>query len=368
MIRLDQVKKSYGDKEVLRDVTLEVGKHELLSLVGPSGCGKTTTLNIIAGLSQPDEGTVLIDNALVDGQVGKRVVHVNPSERKVGYVFQDYALFPHMTVRENISYGLKARDLPRKHVNERTRTLLQLIGLLDYSGHYPSQLSGGQKQRIALARALATEPDILLLDEPLAALDPRTRESLRVELRKMLSALDVTTIYVTHELAEAYAVSDRIAVMGSGRIEQTGHRDEIFTKPNSAYVAQFLGQNVYRGKVVNDAFQTLTVEVNGISIYAHSIDGVNHEDVLVTIKPEDVVLYSTSCASGSKPPGNNSSMLEGTVVEIVRLRSMAEVLVDVGFLVKSMMTVNSLEELALREGKRVWVLLNKESLGISLIT
>jgi ABC-type Fe3+/spermidine/putrescine transport system ATPase subunit len=337
-------------------------------LVGPSGCGKTTTLNIIAGLSQPDEGTVLIDNALVDGRIGERIVHVTPSERKVGYVFQDYALFPHMTVRENVSYGLKARHLQREHVKKRTHSLLELVGLLDHSEHYPAQLSGGQKQRIALARALATEPDILLLDEPLAALDPRTRESLRVELRKMLGTLDVTSIYVTHELAEAYAVSDKIAVMGSGRIEQTGHRDEIFTKPNSAYVAQFLGQNVYRGKAVNHTFETLTIEVNGIAISAHSIDSVKRGDVLVTIKPEDVLLDSDLGASRSKHVGNNSSILEGTVVEIVRLRSMVEVLVDVGFPVKSMMTVNSLEGLALREGKRVRVILNKDSVGISLIT
>jgi len=368
MIRLDRVRKSYGEKEVLRDITLEVGKHEILSLVGPSGCGKTTTLNVIAGLSQPDAGTVLIGNVLVDGRVGERILHVNPSERKVGYVFQDYALFPHMTVRENVSYGLRARHLPRKRVSERTHTLLDFVGLLDHSEHYPAQLSGGQKQRIALARALATEPDILLLDEPLSALDPRTRESLRVELRKMLGRLDITSIYVTHELAEAYAVSDRIAVMGSGRIEQTGHRDEIFTKPNSAYVAQFLGQNVYSGKVVDDTVRGLTIEVNGIQILAHNIDGVNRGHVLVTIKPEDVLLYSQQSEIGSKSPRDKSNLLEGTVVEIVRLRSMAEVLVDVGFPVKSMMTVNSLEELALREGKKVWVVLSKESLAISLIT
>ena len=240
------VKKSYGSKEVLKGVSLEVGRRELLCLVGPNGSGKTTTLNVVAGLSPPDEGTVLIDDVIMDGQDGRRTVHVNPSERKIGYVFQDYALFPHMTVRQNISYGLRARHIAKREVQERTQGLLEFVGLLDHSEHYPYQLSGGQKQKTALARALAIEPEILLLDEPLAALDLRTRESLRVELKRILGSLEVTSIYVTHELAEAYEVSDRIAVMGPGRIEQTGSREEVFSKPNP-YVAQFLGRNAYNG-------------------------------------------------------------------------------------------------------------------------
>jgi len=246
MLRLSNVKKSYGGKEVLRDITLEVRKHELLCLVGPNGAGKTTTLNIVAGLCRPDEGSVIINDVLMDGRERNRLVHVSPSERKVGYVFQDYALFPHMTVSENISYGLKSRHLPEQEVKKRTHTLLEFVRILDHSEHYPHQLSGGQKQRTALARALAIEPEILLLDEPLAALDLGVRKSLRVELKKILGALEVTSIYVTHELTEAYEISDRIAVMGPGRIEQTGSCDEVFSRPNS-YVAQFLGQGIHNG-------------------------------------------------------------------------------------------------------------------------
>ena len=246
MIRLSMIKKSYGSKQVLEEVNLEVGKRELLCLVGPNGSGKTTTLNIVAGLCPPDEGTVLINNVLMDGRAGNHLVHVNPSERKIGYVFQDYALFPHMTVRENISYGLKARHMQKEERQKRTQGLLELVGLPEHSEHYPYQLSGGQKQKTALARALAIEPEVLLLDEPLAALDLRTRESLRVELKRILGSLEITSIYVTHELAEAYEVSDRIAVMGVGRIEQTGSRDEVFSKP-TPYVAQFLGQNTNNG-------------------------------------------------------------------------------------------------------------------------
>jgi molybdopterin-binding protein len=365
MIRLDRIKKSYGPKEVLKDVTLEVKKHELLSLVGPSGCGKTTTLNVVAGLCQPDEGTVLLDNVLVDGRPKRRLVHVNPAERKVGYVFQEYALFPHMKVRENISYGPESRHLSKIEVKKRTESLLRFVGLQDHAEHYPDQLSGGQKQRIAIARALAPEPDILLLDEPLAALDPRTRESMRVELKKILGTLEITTIYVTHELGEAYAVSDKIAVMGHGIIEQTGRRDEIFAKPNSPYVAEFLGQNIYNGKVVSDTAQASTIEINGISISAKPTGEMNNRTVLVTIRPEDILLSSKATAGDQKWNSSRYNNLDGTIVEIVRMRSTAEVKVDVGFLVKSVITVSALEELGLREGERVCVHLNGDSVGIS---
>jgi molybdopterin-binding protein len=363
MIKLDQVKKSFGRKQVLRGVTLEVGNHELLSLVGPSGCGKTTTLNIVAGLCQPDEGSVVIDDVLFNGMDGKRLVHVNPSERKVGYVFQEYALFPHMTVSNNISYGMKARHRSEKEVKERTRTLLQFVGLLDHAQHYPPQLSGGQKQRIALARALAIDPDVLLLDEPLAALDPRTRQSLRTDLKKMLGTLEVTSIYVTHELAEAYTISDKIAVMGPGRIEQTGHRDEIFAKPNSEFVAQFLGENVFNGKVIDTSGPSPTIEINGIEISAR-IPAEANESVLVTLRPEDIALSSEVGTTNSEWNGSKYNNLNGTIVEIVRMRSVAEVTVDVGFLVKSMITSNSLEELGLREGERVQIHFKRDSLGV----
>jgi putative spermidine/putrescine transport system ATP-binding protein len=363
LIRIEQVKKSFGKKQVLQGVTLEVSNHELLSLVGPSGCGKTTTLNVVAGLCQPDEGSVTIDDTLLDGRRGDRLVHVNPSDRKVGYVFQEYALFPHMTVSDNISYGLRARHWPQKELKERTQKLLQFVGLVDHAQHYPPELSGGQKQRIALARALAIEPNVLLLDEPLAALDPRTRETLRADLKKMLGTLEVTSIYVTHELTEAYTMSDRIAVMGPGRIQQTGHRDEIFLRPNSAFVAQFLGENVLSGRIISTS-SSPTIAINGVEIFAR-IPSEANEKVLVTLRPEDIALTHGSSGGNSEWNGSKYNNLNGTIIEIVRMRSVAEVTVDVGFQVKSMITSNSLEELGLREGEHVQVHFKKDALGIS---
>jgi putative spermidine/putrescine transport system ATP-binding protein len=365
MIILRNVKKSFGKKEVLQNVTLEVPKHELLSLVGPSGCGKTTTLNIVAGLMRPDQGTVIIENVLVDGNEDGHLVHVGPSRRKVGYVFQDYALFPHMTVRDNISYGLKPKHLSELEVKGRTQDLLQLVGLPDNSEQYPAHLSGGQKQRVALARALAIEPHILLLDEPLAALDPRTRESLRIELKKMLEALDVTSIFVTHELSEAYAISNKIAVMGAGRIEQIGHRDEIFSEPNSEYVARFLGQNVYSGTVISNSFPLSTIEINGIRFSASHVNNIGNRAVLVTIRPEDVVLSSDLMPRDLKSNGRDYNTLQGKIVEIVRINSAIEVTVDVGFPVRLTMTATSLRELDLKEGGSVSAHFKVDSVRIS---
>jgi putative spermidine/putrescine transport system ATP-binding protein len=365
MITLHNIRKSFGNKEVLQDVTLEVLKHELLSLVGPSGCGKTTTLNIVAGLLRPDGGTVLIEDALVDGKEEGHLVHASPSRRRVGYVFQDYALFPHMTVRDNISYGLKPKHLSEPEVKRRTQELLQLVGLPDRSQQYPAQLSGGQKQRVALARALATEPHVLLLDEPLAALDPRTRESLRIELKKVLRTLDVTSIFVTHELSEAYAISNKIAVMGTGRIEQIGHRDEIFSEPNSEYVARFLGQNVYSGTVISSSSPVSTIQINGIKLSATNVGSIRTGVVLVTIKPEDIVLSSGMNPVDLKSNVEDCNTLKGEVVEILRINSSIEVTVDVGFHVRLTMTATSLRELGLKEGAPISAHFKADSVKVS---
>jgi len=206
---------------------------EFLTLLGPSGCGKTTTLRIIAGLERPDSGKVLFD--------GRAVNDLPPYERNIGIVFQDYALFPHMNVFKNIAFGLEMRRLPRREVERRVKRALELVGLEGLENRYPEQLSGGQQQRVALARALVVEPEVLLLDEPLSNLDAKIRERLRGEIKRIQRELGITTVYVTHDQEEAMAVSDRIAVMNFGRIEQVGKPLELYYHPRKEFVARFLG-------------------------------------------------------------------------------------------------------------------------------
>jgi thiamine transport system ATP-binding protein len=212
---------------------LEAKQGEFLTLLGPSGCGKTTTLRIIAGFEKPDKGRVYFDDTVVND--------VPPYERNIGIVFQDYALFPHMTVYDNISFGLKLRKLPKEEIKKRVSWALELVGLKGFEDRYPEQLSGGQQQRVALARALVIEPQLLLLDEPLSNLDAKIRERLRGEVKRIQKELGITTIYVTHDQEEAMAISDRIAVMSVGRIEQVGNPLHLYYNPKNEFVAKFLG-------------------------------------------------------------------------------------------------------------------------------
>jgi len=367
MIELRSVSKRFGEREALRDVTMHVRKNELLSVVGPSGCGKTTMLSTVAGLCCPDEGEVLINKVLVDGRVGRRKIHITPSKRRVGYVFQNYALFPHMKVRDNVAYGLKAMHLPKSEVEQRARSLLGFVGLRDYSESYPHELSGGEKQRVALARSLVTNPEVLLLDEPLSALDPRNRETLRTDFKNMLKNLEVTSIYVTHDLAEACALSDRIALMESGRVEQIGHCDQILERPKSRFVAEFLGLNVYDGRVVHDPSGMIMIKIDDTEIFGPATGNPDGEMVLVTLRPEDVVLSAESAVKNQKWCGCTCNSLSGTVMEIVRMKSSAKVVVDVGFPVKSELTLSSLKDLDLAEGKKAYVQFKAESLNVSRI-
>lgn len=212
---------------------LEAKPGEFLTLLGPSGCGKTTTLRIIAGFEKPDRGEIYFDDTIMND--------VPPYERNIGIVFQDYALFPHMTVYDNISFGLKLRKLPKGEIRRRVLWALELVGLKGFEDRYPEQLSGGQQQRVALARALVIEPQLLLLDEPLSNLDAKIRERLRGEIKRIQKELGITTIYVTHDQEEAMAISDRIAVMSVGKIEQVGDPLDLYYNPKNEFVAQFLG-------------------------------------------------------------------------------------------------------------------------------
>ena len=242
-VRLAGVEKRYGDARALGPVDLRVEDGEFFTLVGPSGCGKTTTLRLVAGFEDPTAGEVSVG--------GRPMAGVPPEERDVGVVPQQYALFPHMSVRENVGYALKFREPPGGDADERVDELLDLVGLSGLGGRDPEDLSGGQRQRVALARALAPGPDLLLLDEPMSALDARLRERLRREVRSIQRELGVTTVYVTHDQEEALAVSDRVAVMHDGRVEQVGAPREVYDAPATRFAAAFVGENnLFDGEVV----------------------------------------------------------------------------------------------------------------------
>ena len=240
-LELKEIKKSFTEGEaVLDNISLEISKGEFITLLGSSGCGKTTTLRIIAGLEQPDAGSVWLD--------GREVTGLEPNQRDVNTVFQNYALFPHMNVAENIGYGLKLKKVPKSEIRKKVSQMLELVQLKGYEKRKPSELSGGQKQRVAIARALVNNPKILLLDEPLGALDLQLRRAMQIELKHLQKKLGITFIYITHDQEEAINMSDRIAVMKDGCIEQIGTPDEIYNHPKTSYVATFVGNaNILHG-------------------------------------------------------------------------------------------------------------------------
>ncbi|NHN43369.1 ABC transporter ATP-binding protein [Halorubellus sp. JP-L1] len=289
-LELDAVSVEYGDTTALEDVSLSIRDGEFFTLVGPSGCGKTTTLRTIAGFEQPTTGAV---------RFGERdVTAVPPEDRGVGVVFQNYALFPHMTVGENVAYGLKFADPPGDvTASERVRTLLELVDMEEFADRDPASLSGGQQQRIALARALAPGPDVLLLDEPMSALDARLREHLRRQVRRVQRELSITTVYVTHDQEEALAVSDRVAVVNDGRIEQVGTPETVYREPASRFVAGFVGENnLLDGTVANVATNgTVTVAASDAEFAVAG--GVPEGDAARTLAVGDHVTVSVRPAA-----------------------------------------------------------------------
>jgi putative spermidine/putrescine transport system ATP-binding protein len=275
-IRLENCSKIFGGNTVLQPLDLDIGAGETLVLLGPSGCGKTTTLRLIAGLERPDPGGRVLFGA-------DDVTRLAIEDRRVGMVFQSYALFPNFTVRGNVAYGLKLRRLPAAQIDRRVNELLELVHLTPLADRSIAQLSGGQKQRVALARALAPEPRVLLLDEPLTALDAKLRETVRADMDKLLRDLGVTTIYVTHDQDEAMALGDRIVVMSAGRIEQIGSPREIYYQPRSRHVANFIGTlNRLNGRWREGAFH-----VDGGALAYPDGDAAIQE---LYFRPEDAVV------------------------------------------------------------------------------
>ncbi|MDX1608589.1 MAG: ABC transporter ATP-binding protein [Halofilum sp. (in: g-proteobacteria)] len=253
-VEIRGVVKRFGDFTAMHKADLDVPDGSFVTFLGPSGCGKTTTLRMIAGLLDPTEGDISVR--------GRRINDVPIHKRNLGIVFQNYALFPHKTIFDNVAFGLKYRDVPRDEITKRVREALALVQLPQVEDRLPNQLSGGQQQRIALARAIVIQPDVLLLDEPLSALDANLREEMRVELKRIQRELGVATVFVTHDQAEALAMSDKVVVMNHGRIEQQGTPEEVYNRPNTEFVADFLGHsNILEGSVTADLGDAVRVRV-----------------------------------------------------------------------------------------------------------
>jgi ABC-type Fe3+/spermidine/putrescine transport system ATPase subunit len=295
MIELRNVTKRYGDLLANDNITLKIRRGELMTLLGPSGCGKTTALRCITGHNIPDEGEVWID--------GQNVTEVPPHKRELGMVFQNFALFPHMTVFDNVGFPLMIRREDKAKRQQRVLEALRLIHMEDYASHYPRQLSGGQQQRVGLARALVYRPKVLLLDEPLSNLDAKLREEMRFEIRDLIDRLSITAVYVTHDQAEALALSDRVAVMNVGRIEQVGTPDDIYDYPQSRFVAAFIGLSDFIAGTVSAVQaeqKTAIIVANGLDISVLATSDMSPgRDVLLFTRPNDVDLLPASHASGT---------------------------------------------------------------------
>jgi spermidine/putrescine transport system ATP-binding protein len=280
------IKKSFGDVHVLKGINLEIRRGEFFSLLGPSGCGKTTLLRILAGFEFADSGAVLLR--------GQDVAPLPPNQRSVNTVFQNYALFPHMTVADNVAFGLKMRKVPANQIKEKVRSALEMVEIGAFADRRPAQLSGGQRQRVALARAIVNEPQVLLLDEPLSALDRKLRVNLQVELMRLQARLGLTFIFVTHDQEEALTMSDRMAVMNKGIIEQLGGVQEMYERPQNAFVAKFLGSsNLLEGTVT--APNQVKTKLGLLEVRDH-LPNVGQE-VLLSIRPEKITLSRTQNTS-----------------------------------------------------------------------
>jgi len=354
-VKLVNVTKRFGDVIAVNNISFEVKEGELFTLLGPSGCGKTTTLRLIAGFYKPDEGEIYFNEELVND--------LPPHKRNTGMVFQNYALWPHMTVFENIAYGLKIRNIPPPIIIKKVKQILELIGLKGKENRYPSQLSGGEQQRVALARALVIEPRVLLLDEPLSNLDAKLRLKMRSEIRKLQKKLGITTIYVTHDQEEALSISDRVAVMNQGKILQIGTPLEIYETPKDIFVADFIGTtNFIPCKVLEyDAEQkVLTLEINGQRViiknfYEHADTGA---EAICAIRPESLEIYK----AGEEPKGK--SIISGKIDLIIFLGRTIRYEVATDFGIIKVDTTEKTKRMSFREGDKVSIAFDPYNLRV----
>ncbi len=308
-LSVHNISKLFGDFQALKDISFGVNESEFVCILGPSGCGKTTLLRVIAGLENQSEGTI--------NQNNNDISLLPPDKRDFGIVFQSYALFPNLSVKNNIAFGLKTRKQKTDVINKRVDELLELVGLSDHINKFSTQLSGGEQQRVALARALAPSPGLLLLDEPLSALDAKVRQYLRLEIKNLQKKLGVTTIMVTHDQEEALTMADRIILMNNGIIEQEGSPYDLYSKPKTTFAANFIGTTnlLEANKVSNN-----TVEINGSTLECD--ETINENSVIITIRPEDIRV---------NPNTNEKNIFNGIIQELEFLGSHFRGLIEIEF-------------------------------------
>ena len=340
-VELDGLTKRYGTLTVVNKVDLAIEKGTLVCLLGPSGCGKTTTLRLVAGFVQPSDGRIRVGGRVVSSPSGSEP----PEARNMSMIFQSYALWPHMTVFENVAYGLRLRRMAKSDIETKARRILQATKLDHLAERYPAELSGGQQQRVSLARALVIEPETLLLDEPLSNLDANLREEMRFEIRRLHDEFRYTTIYVTHDQTEAMTAADTIVVMNQGNVEQAGSPEDIYERPRSEFVAQFIGgTNIFKGKRVGDNAVDCG---NGLILKCGSGDFPASGQTAVSVRHHDLHLVS------EKPNGDLSNWATGKVLRQVYLGSHRDYLVSLsgGKTVRAIASV----DVAIPENQQVWL-------------
>lgn len=330
MVRIDHLFKHFGPETAVADFNLSIAQGEFVTLLGPSGCGKTTTLRCVAGLERPEAGEIRIGNDIVVS--AEKDIYLFPEHRNIGMVFQSYAVWPHMTVFNNVAYGLRVRHASKSVIQKQTMKALELVGLDQQADRYATKLSGGQRQRVALARAIVYEPKVILFDEPLSNLDAKLREQMRDEIVRLQKEVGITSIFVTHDQSEALVMSDRVVVMDKAVIQQIGDPQDIYANPANAFVANFIGvTSLLEGKFLGRSGDICNLEIpsaNGhapLRLQAAGAAGATDgQDIVLSLRPEDITLH-TEAPNGT----GNGNVMEGAVVDTVYLGSFLECRVDV---------------------------------------